>query len=183
MKTWRVRTLLPAAALLITAAVPAHAKQGGFEGRILLRLQDVEPQGADYSIRGDQVRIDVPSIAHAHDLHVVFDLARTPLGDDSDDVSVLRSGKRRMVVGQPCEEWMLRDGDRMVHACVAAGVPWVDPRRVIGAEVPAWSRRLERERAFPVSVTEGDHPSWATDVVRELLPDEVFVVKRTARNR
>jgi hypothetical protein len=146
-------------------------------------MQDAAPQGATYFIRGEEVAVDIPSIAHAHDMHVVFDLARTaPLGADSASVVVEKTGKRRAVVGQACEEWTLAAGGRTVHACVAAGIPWVDPRRASGTgEIPAWSRRLEKERAFPVSVTEGDHPSWSTAVARGPVPDSEFTGHRTAR--
>ncbi len=115
-------------------------------------------------------------------LHGVFDAARTPgLGADSAGVVVQKTGNRHAVVGQPCEEWSLVAGNRTVHACVAPGVPWIDPRRIAGGEVPAWSRRLERERAFPVSVTEGDRASWASDITRGPVPDSAFAVRRTAR--
>jgi hypothetical protein len=182
MSTIKTASVLVALAGLAVLAPPARA-EGPFEGQIALRLQDTAPPSATYFIRGEEVAVDVPSIAHAHDVHVVFNLARTaPLGADSAFVVVEKTGKRRAVVGQACEEWTLAAAGRTVHACVAPGIPWVDPRRATGTgDVPAWSRRLEKERAFPVSVTEGDHASWATDVTRGPVPESEFTVHRTAR--
>ncbi len=173
-----------AASAALAAPLVAQAKAPGFEGRISLRLQDVDPQGADYSIRGDRVSIDVPSVAHAHDLRIVFDSAR--LASDVAAVSVTsieRTGKLRSVVGQRCEDWVVRAPSGAVRACVVPGVAWVDPRRATGADVPAWSQRLEKERAFPVSVTEGTNFSWATDVVRGRVPDSAFVAPPATRVR
>jgi hypothetical protein len=183
MSTLKTSSVLVALAALATLPPPARAAGPAFEGHISLRMQDTAPQGATYSIRGDEIAVDVPSVAHAHDLHVVFNLARTPdVGEGSAFVVVEKTGQRRAVVGQACEEWTLIAGGHVVHACVARGVPWVDPRRAANIdEVPAWSRRLEKERAFPVSVTGGDHPSWCTDVVRGPVPDSEFTVHRTAR--
>jgi len=193
--------------LLACAVAPlAHAAPPAFQGRIDLRLQDAEPQGANYALSGDRARIDVPSVAHAHDVHAVVDFARRmlvtmdesrrqtaslplpELGANAAAVQVRRTGKWRMVVGQPCERWDLTDAGHVVEACVVAGVPWFDPRRLEGQDVPAWSRRLEAERAFPVSVWEGDgrsartvFASWATDVRREVVPDSELAVPRTAK--
>lgn len=189
------------------AAAPlAHAAdQRGFEGRIQLRLMDAAPQGASYAVRGDRARIDVPGLPGVPTAHAIVDFARRTLitgtdatrrtaraslpelGAASDAATVHKTGKERLVVGQRCEEWTLLDGGHTVEACVVPGVAWFDPRQLAGQEVPAWSRRLEAERAFPVSVWEGDvtgrtvFASWATDVAREPVGDEVFAVPRTAR--
>lgn len=173
-----------AAAVALAVPVAAQAKAPGFEGRISLRLQDVDPQGANYTIRGDHVSIDVPSIAHAHDLRIVFDSARLVAASPGvDDVSIERTGRLRDVVGQRCEEWALHEASGTVRACVVPGVSWVDPRRATGGEVPAWSARLEKEHAFPVSVTDGTNFSWATDVVRGKVPDSAFAAPPATRVR
>lgn len=173
-----------AASVALAAPMVAHAKTPGFEGRILLRLQDVDPQGANYTIRGDRVSIDVPSVAHAHDLHIVFDSARLVAASPGvADVSIERTGKLRTVVGQLCEEWALHQASGTVRACVVPGIAWVDPRRVIGGSVPAWSAKLEKEHAFPVSVTDGANFSWATDVVRGKVPDSAFLTPPATRVR
>lgn len=173
-----------AASAALVAPMVAHAKAPGFEGRISLRLQDVDPQGADYSIRGDHVSIDVPSVARAHDLRIVFDSARLPRPDAAvESVSIERTGRLRSVVGQRCEEWTLHSGGDTVRACVVPGIAWVDPRRAIGGEVPAWSARLEKEQAFPVSVTHGTNASWATDVARGRVPDSAFLAPPATRVR
>lgn len=174
---------LSASAVLL-APMAAHAKASGFEGRIALRLQDVTPQGADYSIRGDRVSIDLPTLARGHQLRVVFDSAHLPAaGAAAGAMSIERTGEHRLVVGQLCEEWVLRGAGEAVHACVVPGVAWVDPRRAIAGDVPAWSQRLEKEHAFPVSVTEGAHFSWATDVARGRVPDSAFVTPPATRAR
>ena len=46
-----------AACVAFTVPIAADAKTSGFEGRISLRLQDVDPHGANYSIRGDRLSI------------------------------------------------------------------------------------------------------------------------------
>jgi hypothetical protein len=173
-----------AACVALTVPIAAHAKTSGFEGRISLRLQDVDPQGATYTIRGDRVSIDVPSVAHAHDLHMVFDSARLPAAAPGvASMSIERTGRLRSVVGQPCQEWALHSGSDTVRACVVPGVAWVDSRRALGGQVPAWSQRLEKEQAFPVSVTHGTNASWATDVVRGKVPDSAFVLPPAKRAR
>jgi hypothetical protein len=173
-----------AASVALVVPIAAHAKTSGFEGRISLRLQDVDPQGADYIIRGDRVSINVPSVAHAHDLRIVFDSSRlSTAGAGAAGVSIERTGRLRSVVGQLCEEWVLRAGKGTVRACVVPGVAWVDPRRAIGEAVPAWSQKLESERAFPVSVTHGTNASWATDVVRGRVPDSAFFAPPATRVR
>jgi hypothetical protein len=173
-----------AASVALAAPIAAHAKTSEFEGRISLRLQDVDPQGASYAIRGDRVSIEVPSVAHAHDLRVVFDSARLPAAAAGvAAVSIERTGMLRSVVGQPCEEWALHSGRDTVRACVVPGVAWVDPRRVTGGEVPAWSQKLEKEHAFPVSVTHGANASWATDVVRGRVPDSSLAAPPAKRAR
>lgn len=173
-----------AASVALVVPVVAHARSSGFEGRILLRLQDVHPSAADYAIRGDRVSIAVPSVAHTHDLRIVFDSARIPpAGAEAVSMSIERTGKLRSVVGQHCEEWVLRGATSAVRACVVPGVSWVDPRRAVGAEVPAWSQRLEKEGAFPVSVTDGTNFSWATDVVRGRVPDSAFAGPPATRAR
>jgi hypothetical protein len=177
---------LVALAACVALAVPisAHAKAADFEGKISLRLQDVVPQGANYTIRGDRVGIDVPSVAHAHDLHVVFDSTRLPVNVTRvADVSIERTGRLRSVVGQSCEEWVLHSASETVRACVVPGVAWVDPRRAIGGEVPVWSQKLEGEHAFPVSVTHGANASWATDVVRGRVPDSSLAAPPPKRAR
>jgi hypothetical protein len=183
----RIHCLLVVLAASAALAVPlvAHAKALGFEGRIALRLQDVEPQGANYTIRGDRVSIEVPSIGRAHDLRIVFDSARLPslAPGGAPDVAITRTGRWRMVVGQLCETWTLKDASGSVDACVVPNVAWVDPRRAVGGEVPAWSAKLESERAFPVSVTSGTNFSWATDVVRGRVPDSAFVTPPATRAR
>jgi len=181
-----IRRCLVALAACVALAVPiaAHAKTSAFEGRISLRLQDVDPQGADYTIRGDRVSIVVPGVAHAHDLHIVFDSARLPVpAAGVANMSIERTGRLRSVVGQPCEEWELHSGSETVRACVVPGIAWVDPRRVIGGQVPAWSQKLEKERAFPISVTYGANASWATDVVRGRVPDSSLVAPPATRVR
>ena len=181
-----VNRCLVALAACVALAVPiaAHAKTPGFEGRISLRLQDVAPQGANYTIRGDRVSIDVPSVARAHDLHVVFDSARLPVNVTRvADVSIERTGRLRSVVGQQCEEWALHSAGETVRACVVPGVAWVDPRRAIGGEVPVWSQKLEGEHAFPVSVTHGTNFSWANDVVRGRVPDSSLAAPPPTRAR
>ncbi|HEX8796926.1 MAG TPA: hypothetical protein VF765_38505 [Polyangiaceae bacterium] len=173
-----------AASAVLDAPVVAHAKTPGFEGRISLRLQDVAPSGADYSIRGNRVSIDVPSVGHAHDLRIVFDSARLPSAAGAvPDVAIERTGGLRSVVGQRCEVWVLRGGADTVRACVVPGVAWVDPRRVVGGDVPAWSQRLEKEQAFPVSVTHGANASWATDVTRGRVPGSAFAAPAATRAR
>jgi hypothetical protein len=173
-----------AASVALLVPVAARAKAPGFEGRISLRLQDVDPQGANYTIRGDRVSIDVPSFAHAHDLRIVFDSARLVAASPGvADVSIERTGKQRTVVGQRCEEWALHDASGTVRACVVPGISWVDPRRATGGSVPAWSAKLEKEHAFPVSVTDGANFSWATDVVRGKVPDSAFVMPPATRVR
>jgi hypothetical protein len=172
-----------AASVALAVPVVAHAKANGFEGRISLRLQDVDPQGANYSIRGDHVSIDVPSVAHAHDLRIVFDSARLVAAAPATGVSVERTGRLRSVVGQLCEEWALHQASGTVRACVVPGIAWVDPRRATGGEVPAWSAKLEKEHAFPVSVTDGTSFSWATDVVRGKVPDSAFAAPPATRVR
>jgi hypothetical protein len=184
MRPVHISLVALAASVALAVPIAAHAKTTGFEGRISLRLQDVAPQGADYTIRGDRVSIVVPSVAHAHDLHIVFDSSRLPTaGAGAVGISIERTGRLRSVVGQPCEEWVLRAGDAAVRACVVPGVAWVDPRRAIGEAVPAWSQKLESERAFPVSVTHGVNPSWATDVVHGRVPDSAFVAPPATRVR
>jgi hypothetical protein len=177
---------LAALAACVALAVPiaAHAKAADFEGRISLRMQDVAPFGANYAIRGNRVSIEVPSVAHAHDVHVVFDSTRLPVNVTRvADTSIERTGRLRSVVGQNCEEWVLHSPSETVRACVVPGVAWVDPRRVVGGEVPVWSQKLEGERAFPVSVTHGTNFSWATDVVRGKVPDSAFVAPPARRAR
>jgi hypothetical protein len=193
--------------LLVLAASPvAHASTGSFEGRIWLRLQDAQPQGATYTVRGDRVRIDVPSVRGARDVHAVIDRARgtvamtVPGGawapvamfpelHAPGSVTVRETGRWRAVVGQACEEWSMVDAGRTVEACVVRGVPWFDPRRLAGGAVPGWSRLLEARRAFPVSVWAAPVPTavafamWATDVKPEPVSDESFAVPRTARAR
>jgi len=173
-----------AASVVLAVPIAAHAKAPGFEGRISLRLQDVEPQGANYTIRGDRVAIEVPSVERAHYLRLVFDSARLPVNVTRvADVSIERTGRLRSVVGQQCEEWVLHSAGETVRACVVPGVSWVDPRRVIGGEVPAWSQKLEGEHAFPVSVTHGTNFSWATDVVRGRVPDSSLAAPPPTRAR
>jgi hypothetical protein len=171
-----------AASAALVLPIAAHAKTNGFEGRIALRLQDVAPHGATYTIRGDHVSIDVPTVAHAHDLHIVFDSARLPT-EGAGSVSIERTGGLRLVVGQLCEVWDLHSGSDTVRACVVPGVAWVDPRRAIGGSVPAWSQKLEKEQAFPISVTHGANFAWATDVVRGRVPDSAFVAPPAKRVR
>jgi hypothetical protein len=208
MNATLVRTALATLVTLAAASPLAHAQDRGFEGRIKLRLMDAAPHGADYSVHGDRLRIDVPSPQGALPMHAVVDLARrtlttvsgagqatsTPLRDvgaGSAGVTVQKTGKSRGVVGQACEEWTLIDGAHAVEACVVPGMAWFDPRRLSGRDVPAWSRRLEAEHAFPVSVWEGEggptsrtlFAGWATDVKREPIADDVFAVPRTARRR
>ncbi len=181
-----VNRCLVALAASVALAVPivAHAKTPGFEGRISLRLQDVEPQGANYTIRGDRVAIEVPAVAHAHYLRLVFDSARLPVNVTRvADVSIEHTGRLRSVVGQQCEEWVLHSASETVRACVVPGVAWVDPRRAIGGEVPVWSQKLEGEHAFPVSVTHGTKFSWATDVVRGRVPDSSLAAPPPTRAR
>jgi hypothetical protein len=173
-----------AAAVALAVPVAAQAKAPGFQGRISLRLQDVEPQGANYTIRGDSVSIEVPSVAHARDLRIMFDSARLVAASPGvGDVSVERTGKLRSVAGQLCEEWALHAPSGTVRACVVPGIAWVDPRRVTGGEGPAWSAKLEKEHAFPVSVTDGANFSWATDVVRGKVPGSAFVTPPATRAR
>ena len=184
MRSLNRRLVLVTALAALATPLAAHAKAPGFEGRIALRLQDVDPQGANYTIRGDRVSIDIPSVAHAHDLRIMFDSARLPALDGAArEVSLERTGKLRSVVGQLCEEWALHQASGTVRACVVPGVAWVDPRRAIGVEVPAWSQRLEKERAFPLSVTDGADFSWATDVVRGKVPDSAFAAPPAMRIR
>jgi hypothetical protein len=197
----------PALLLLTLAAAPlTHAPPGAFEGTILLRLQDAEPQGANYAVRGDRMRIDVPRIGGVQDVHAVVDLARgtvattTPGGSWApaamlpalrapERVMVRETGGRRAVVGQACDEWTLNDAGRTVEACVVPGVPWFDARRIVGGAVPGWSQMLEARRAFPVSVWAAPDPRtttfamWATDVRPGPVGDETFAVPRTARAR
>jgi hypothetical protein len=173
-----------AACVAFTVPIAADAKTSGFEGRISLRLQDVDPHGANYSIRGDRLSIEIPSVAHAHDRRVVFDSAHLPAAPAAvAAMSIERTGRLRSVVGQLCEEWALRSGKDVVRACVVPGIPWVDPRRAIGGEVPLWSQKLETERAFPVSVTHGTSASWATDVVRGRVPDSSLAAPPATRAR
>jgi hypothetical protein len=173
-----------AASVALVVPIAAHAKDGGFEGRISLRLQDVAPQGANYTIRGDRVAVEVPGVEHAHYMRLVFDASRLPVNVTRvADVSIERTGRLRSVVGQNCEDWVLHSAAETVRACVVPGVSWVDPRRVIGAEVPAWSQKLEGEHAFPVAVTHGTHFSWATDVVRGRVPDSSLAAPPPARTR
>jgi hypothetical protein len=195
-----------AAILLVLAASPlANASTAApFEGRIRLRLQDTTPTVANYAVRGDRVRVDVPSVGGAHDVRAVVDRARgtvamtTPGGDtfvpavmfpvlaEPDRVTVRPTGHWRAVVGQACEEWAINDDGRAVEACVVPGVPWFDPRRMAGGAVPGWSRALEARRAFPVSVwAAGDAKTvpfmmWATDVKPEPVTDESFAAPRHA---
>jgi hypothetical protein len=192
--------------LVLTTSPLAHAATGAFEGRIQLRLQDAQPQGASYVVRGDRVRIDVPSVGGARDVHAVVDLGRgtvamtTPGGawapaavfpalQAPERVTVRETGKWRAVVGQACEEWSINDGGRAVEACVVRGVPWFDARHVVGGTVPGWSRMLESRRAFPVSVWAAPDAQttpfalWATDVKPETVSDDAFAVPRTARAR
>jgi hypothetical protein len=183
----------PAMLLLVVgaAAAPlAHAAEGGFVGRISLRLQDSDPAEANVTLAGDHERIDLPGGSGGmKDLRVFVDFARArvatvddaartwtevPLpapGEETDTVHIAKTGLARAVVGQRCEQWVLLGGEHRVEACVVPGVPWLDPRHLSGAAVPAWSQRLERERAFPLSVWEGSDrtvfASWATDVTRE----------------
>lgn len=174
-----------AASAALLAPELAQAKAPPFEGKIDLRLQDVTPQGADYSIRGDRVSIDVPRAGRAHDVRMVFDAAHLPKlpRGGSSDVAITRTGRYRRVVGQLCELWTLSDAAGSVDACVAPGIAWVDPRRAVGGDVPAWSRKLESEHAFPVSVTSGTNFSWATDVVRGRVPDSAFAAPPATRAR
>lgn len=196
---------LGAAAPLAHAAATTPGATRGFEGRIQLRLMDAMPQGATYSVSGERARIDVPAHRGAPTAYAIVDFARRTLttasrssrqtaslplpalGAAAEGVSVQKTGKTRAVVGQACEEWKLLDAGHTVEACVVPGVAWFDPRRLSGQQVPAWSRRLEAERAFPVSVWEGDagghtvFASWATDVKRETVGDQEFAVPRTAR--
>lgn len=194
--------------LLVLAASPlAHASDGAFEGRLRLRLQDTEPQGANYAVRGDRVRIDVPSVGGARDVHAVVDLARGtvamtapgdrawapaavfPVLEEPERVTVRATGRWRSVVGQACEEWAMNDDGHAVEACVVRGVPWFDPRRLVGGDVPGWSAMLEARRAFPLGVWAAGSASappfamWATDVKAEPVADETFAIPRTARAR
>lgn len=184
MRSVKLSLVALAASAALVAPVVAQAKAPGFEGRISLRLQDVEPQGAVYSIRGNHVSIEVPSVAHAHDLRIVFDSARlTSAPGGGPDIAVEHTGHLRLVVGQRCEDWVLRGMGETVRACVVPGISWVDPRRAIGGNVPAWSQRLEKDQAFPISVTEGTDFSWATDVVRGRVPDSAFAAPAATRVR
>ena len=166
-------------ALLVVSSVAGAAK-APFEGTIQLRLRDANPQGATYSVRDGRARIDVPSIRGAHDLHFVVDLAGD-LGSRPPAVALQRSGRMRAVVGQRCEEWRLVEGRDVVDACVVTGAGWYDPRRLVGGVVPAWSRLLEIEHAFPISVTEtrdgrSVFAMWATDAKREPVTDDVLTL-------
>jgi hypothetical protein len=194
---------LAAVAIALVAAPPALVRSPPFQGHFVLRLQDVEPQGATYTLRDTRMRIDVPSVAHARDVHAIVDLQRgalltstagrpwTPLVALPDraapsNVTVHERGTMRAVVGQPCEEWSIDDGGSRVEACVVRDVPWLDPRRLVGGQVPGWSRFLEARRAFPVSVWQSGHRGppfamWATDVDHAPVADDAFAVPRTAR--
>jgi hypothetical protein len=173
---------------LVAVAPLAHAAREPFEGTIQLRLRDGLPQGADYAMRGGRARVDVPSVRGLHDLHFAVDLAARDATPPA-GVKLDRSSRARAVAGQRCEPWRLTQGDDVVDACVIPDAGWMDPRRLVGAEIPAWSRMLEVEKAFPISVTEtvGGHPTfamWATDVRREPVSDDRLVVPpRTARVR
>jgi hypothetical protein len=197
----------PALLLLGFVAAPlTHGSTGAFEGRVLLRLQDAEPSGASFTLRGDRARIDVPGVGGRHETHAVVDFTRgtvamtTPGGawvpvamfpvlKNPGRVTVHETGHWRAVVAQACEDWRLEDHGRTVEACVVPGVPWFDPRRIVGREVPGWSALLEARRAFPVSVWAAPDTRtvpfamWATDVVPEPVADDVFAVPRTARVR
>ena len=166
-------------ALLVVSSVAGAAK-APFEGRIQLRMRDAEPQGATYSVRAGRARIDVPSIRGVHDLHFAVDLAGDR-GPRPQSVALQKSGHMRAVVGQRCEDWRLLDGSDVVDACVVAGAGWYDPRRLMGGDVPAWSRLLEIEGAFPISVTEvrdgrAVFAMWATDAKREPVTDDVLTL-------
>jgi hypothetical protein len=190
-------------AIALVAGPPTLMRPPPFQGHLALRLQDVEPSVATYTVRDTRMRIDVPSIAHARDVHAVVDLQRgtlltstagrpwAPLAAMPErvappNVTVRENGTKRAVVGQPCEEWSIDDEGRRVEACVVRNVPWLDPRRLVGGTVPGWSRLLEARRAFPVSVWENRPPGppfamWATDVDRAPVADDAFAVPRTAR--
>jgi hypothetical protein len=191
--------------LVVLAATPlAHAPMGPFEGRILVRLQDTEPHGASYTVRDDRVRIDVPSVGGKRDVHAVADLVRgtfvlklgngswsrvavSPVLQAPERVTVHETGRARAVVGQPCEEWTMKEEGRTVEACVVPGTAWFDPRRLVGGEVPGWSLALEARRAFPLSVwvsPDAHTPPfhmWATDVKPQPVSDDAFATPRTAR--
>lgn len=172
--------LLAATVALLAVTPVAHAAMAPFEGKIQLRMRDADPQGANYSVRAGRARIDVPSVKGAHDLHFTVDLAGDK-GPGPSTVALQRTGNMRTVVGQRCESWRLVEGGDVVDACVVAGAGWYDPRRLMGRDVPAWSRLLEAEHAFPVSVTEvrdgrSVFAMWATDVTREPVSDEVFAL-------
>jgi len=178
--------ILAALTVLLVAAPAARASDATFEGRIQLRLRDADPQGVDYALRDGRARVDVPSIGGAHDLHFVVNLARDA-GARPAGVRLLETGQVRAVVGQTCEDWRIVDGDDFVDVCVVRGAGWYDPRRLVGGTVPEWSRVLEIERAFPLSVTEvrdgrDAFAMWATGVEREPVSEDLFKLpQRTAR--
>jgi hypothetical protein len=204
MRSSAARLAIPLVALAAAVAPLAHAAEARFEGRILLRLQDSDPAEANVTIDGDRERIDLPGGAgERKDLHVLVDFARRrvvtiddaartwtdapfpPPAAEVDSVHIAKTGRARAVAGQRCEQWVLFAGDHRVEACVVPGVAWFDPRHLSGAAVPAWSSRLERDRAFPISVWDGadrtTFASWASDVTHETPSAEQFVVPSAYR--
>lgn len=203
MKTAALALALTAAPLAGTSSSP-QVPRSSFEGRVQLRLQDTDPQGANYAVRGDRIRIDIPSVGGTHDVHAIVDLTRDrvmvssphggwmpevvyPQANATERVPIERTGRMRAVVGQPCEVWTMTEGRSTVEACVVPGVPWFDPRQIVGGHVPDWSRALQARRAFPVSVWVGDPRTrfamWATGVERVAVPGAEFAAPRTAKGR
>lgn len=167
-----------------------------FEGELKLDVRDRTAESLDYAMKGDKIRIGLSSTPGKADKGIdaivdTDDQKATILFNDKKEfvevdlakiaaktkerlanVQVERTDKKHTVGGRSCEEWLIRDRDVQITACVMKGGPYFDLAALeaqAGFTAPAWTHSIVDAGYVPLRVTIGD-PSgktWASSEIAD----------------